>query len=308
MQVWAALAAVGTLAAATYAVQQTPVIGSEDPTRITVEVTRVNMLFTVMDKKGRFVTDLNKEDFEIIENKKLQVIQEFSAETDLPLRLGMLIDTSNSVRDRFKFEQQASTEFIHSVMNGKRDKAMVVSFSNEAELVSDLVDDPAKVVKSIHDLRPGGGTALYDAIFYACRDKLSVDQPKYKFRRAIVVLSDGDDNLSHYTRDQALEMAQKADVAIYAISTNVTRDETEGDKVLKYFAKETGGQSYFPFKVEDLEQSFENIANELRHQYIVLYRPEPLITDGQFHPITLRVKGQKGLIVRVRPGYYAPKM
>jgi VWFA-related protein len=210
MQVWAALAAVGTLAAATYAVQQTPVIGSEDPTRITVEVTRVNMLFTVMDKKGRFVTDLNKEDFEIIENKRPQVIQEFSAETDLPLRLGMLIDTSNSVRDRFKFEQQASTEFIHSVMNGKRDKAMVVSFSNEAELVSDLVDDPAKVVKSIHDLRPGGGTALYDAIFYACRDKLSVDQPKYKFRRAIVVLSDGDDNLSHYTRDQALEMAQKA--------------------------------------------------------------------------------------------------
>jgi Ca-activated chloride channel homolog len=308
MQVWATLAAIGALGAAVCAAQQTPVIGSEDPTRITVEVTRVNMLFTVMDKKGRFVTDLNKEDFEIIENKRPQVIQEFSAETDLPLRLGMLIDTSNSVRDRFKFEQQAATEFIHSVMNGKRDKAMVVSFSNEAELVSDLIDDPSKVVKSIEELRPGGGTALYDAIFFACRDKLSVDQPKYKFRRAIVILSDGDDNLSHYTRDQALEMAQKAEVAIYAISTNVTRDESEGDKVLKYLAKETGGQAYFPFKMEDLEQSFENIANELRHQYIVLYRPDPLVTDGQFHPITLRVRGQKGLIVRVRPGYFAPKM
>jgi Ca-activated chloride channel homolog len=308
MQVWATLAAISALGAAVCAAQQTPVIASEDPTRITVEVTRVNMLFTVMDKKGRFVTDLNKEDFEIVENKRPQVIQEFSAETDLPLRLGMLIDTSNSVRDRFKFEQQAATEFIHSVMNGSRDKAMVVSFSNEAELVSDLVEDPSKVVKAIDELRPGGGTALYDAIFYACRDKLSVDQPKYKFRRAIVILSDGDDNLSHYTRDQALEMAQKAEVAIYAISTNVTRDETEGDKVLKYLAKETGGQPYFPFKMEDLEQSFENIANELRHQYIVLYRPDPLITDGQFHPITLRVKGQKGLIVRVRPGYFAPKM
>jgi Ca-activated chloride channel homolog len=308
MQVWATLAAIGALGAAVCAAQQTPVIASEDPTRITVEVTRVNMLFTVMDKKGRFVTDLNKEDFEIVENKRPQVIQEFSAETDLPLRLGMLIDTSNSVRDRFKFEQQAATEFIHSVMNGSRDKAMVVSFSNEAELVSDLVEEPNKVVKAIDELRPGGGTALYDAIFFACRDKLSVDQPKYKFRRAIVILSDGDDNLSHYTRDQALEMAQKAEVAIYAISTNVTRDETEGDKVLKYLAKETGGQPYFPFKMEDLEQSFENIANELRHQYIVLYRPDPLITDGQFHPITLRVKGQKGLIVRVRPGYFAPKM
>jgi len=183
-----------------------------------------------------------------------------------------------------------------------------VSFSNEAELVSDLVEDPAKVVQAIHDLRPGGGTALYDAIYFACRDKLSVDQPKYKFRRAIIILSDGDDNLSHYTRDQALEMAQKAEVAIYAISTNTTRAESDGDKVLKYFAKETGGNSYFPFKVEDLEQSFENIANELRHQYIVLYRPNPLVTDGQFHPITLRVKGQKDLIVRVRPGYYAPHM
>jgi VWFA-related protein len=288
--------------------QQTPVMSDGDPTRITVEVTRVNMLFTVMDKKGRFVTNLNKQDFELVENKRAQNIQEFTAETDLPLRLGILIDTSNSIRDRFKFEQQAATEFVHSVMTASRDKAMLVSFDSSAEMVSDLVDQPNQIIKGINALRPGGGTALYDAIFYACRDKLALDQPKYKFRRAIVVLTDGDDNFSHYTRDQALEMAQKADVAIYAISTNVTRDQTDGDKVLKYLTTETGGQAYFPFKVEDLEQSFENIANELRHQYIVLYRPDPLVTDGQFHPITLRVKGHKELIVRVRPGYYAPKM
>jgi Ca-activated chloride channel family protein len=289
--------------------QQTPVKNNdEDPTRITVDVTGVNMLFTVMDKKGRFVTNLNKDDFELVENKRPQTIQQFAAETDLPLRLGILIDTSNSVRDRFKFEQQAATEFVHSVMTAKRDKAMLVSFNDEAEMVSDLIDDPNQIVKSVNALRPGGGTALYDAIFYACRDKLALDRPKYNFRRAIVVVTDGDDNFSHYTRDQALEMAQKAEVAVYAISTNVTRDETGGDKVLKYLAQETGGQAYFPFKVEDLEQSFENIANELRHQYVILYRPEPLVTDGQFHPITLRVRGQKGLIVRVRPGYYAPKM
>jgi VWFA-related protein len=302
------LSMLGALGAGVGFAQQTPVIKDEDPTRITIDVTRVNMLFTVMDKKGRFVTNLNKEDFELVEGKRLQTIQEFSAETDLPLRLGILIDTSNSVRDRFKFEQQAATEFIHSVMTASRDKAMLVSFDSSAEMVSDLVDQPNQIIKGINALRPGGGTAFYDAIFYACRDKLALDQPKYKFRRAIVVMTDGDDNFSHYTRDQALEMAQKADVAIYAISTNITRDETDGDKVLKYLAKETGGQAYFPFKVEDLEQSFENIANELRHQYIVLYRPEPLTTDGQFHPITLRVKGHKELLVRVRPGYYAPKM
>jgi Ca-activated chloride channel family protein len=311
MQFWAigaGLAIFGVLGAGVEFAQQTPVMKDGDPTRITVEVTRVNMLFTVMDKKGRFVTNLNKEDFELVENKRPQTIQDFSAETDLPLRLGILIDTSNSVRDRFKFEQQAATEFVHSVMTASRDKAMLVSFDSSAEMVSDLVDQPNQIIKGINALRPGGGTALYDAIFYACRDKLALDQPKYKFRRAIVVMTDGDDNYSHYTRDQALEMAQKAEVAIYAVSTNVTRDETEGDKVLKYLTKETGGQAYFPFKVEDLEQSFENIANELRHQYIILYRPDPLVTDGEFHPIALRVKGHKELIVRVRPGYYAPKM
>ena len=116
-------------------------------------------------------------------------------------------------------------------------------------------------------MRPGGGTSLYDAIYFACRDKLTAEQPRSKFRRAMVILSDGDDNQSRYTRDQALEMAQKADVVIYTISTNITRIETEGDKVLKYFSSETGGQAFFPFKVEDLAQSFENIANELRHQY-----------------------------------------
>jgi len=142
----------------------------------------------------------------------------------------------------------------------------------------------------------------------ACRDKLGVDQPRTKFRRAIVVVSDGDDNQSDYTRDQALEMAQKADVVIYAISTNMSHAETEGDRVLKYYTEQTGGRAFFPFKVEDLEQSFENIANELRHQYNILYRPEPLKTDGLWHPVTLRVKGRKDLVVRARAGYYAPKL
>jgi VWFA-related protein len=149
---------------------------------------------------------------------------------------------------------------------------------------------------------------MYDAIYFACRDKLSQDQPKHKFRRAIVILSDGDDNQSRYTRNQALEMAQKADVVIYAISTNITRIESDGDKVLKYFTAETGGRAFFPFKVEDLEQSFENIANELRHQYNISYRPEPLLTDGLFHVIDLRVKGRKDLQVHARKGYYARKM
>jgi Ca-activated chloride channel homolog len=281
---------------------------ADEPARITVDVTRVQMLFTVQDKHGRFVTDLGKDDFEVFENKRPQRIQEFTAESDLPLRLAILIDTSNSIRERFRFEQDAAVEFLKSVMRSRQDKAMLVSFDTKPELVTDLIDNPDRLEDGIRRLHPGGGTALYDAIYYACRDRLSMDQPRHKFRRAMVVVSDGDDNQSDYTRDQALEMAQKADVVVYAISTNISRTETDGDKVLRYLTTETGGQAFFPFKVEDLAQSFENIANQLTHQYNLLYRPEPLITDGLWHPVQLRVKGRKDLLVRCRTGYYAMKM
>jgi len=298
------------LAAAQTPVQQRPVppIQADEPTRIQVDVTRVNMLFTVTDKKGRFVTDLTKDDFEVIEGKKPQVIQEFAAESDLPLRLGILVDTSNSIRTRFKFEQEAAVEFINNVVRTTQDRAMVVSFDTKAELVADLMTDTERLSTAIRNLRPGGGTAFYDAIYFSCRDKLSQDQPKHKFRRAIIMVTDGEDNQSTYTRDQALEAAQKADVVLYTISTNDSKIESDGDKVLRYFAAETGGRAFFPFRVEDLEQSFENIANELRHQYDLSYKPEPLKTDGLFHTVEVRVKGRRDLVVHVRKGYYAPKM
>jgi Ca-activated chloride channel homolog len=287
---------------------QKPANVEPSDTRIILEVNRVNMLFTVTDKKGKFITDLTKDDFQVIEYKRPQTIQEFTAESDLPLRIAILIDTSNSIRDRFRFEQQAAVDFITSVIRPRQDKAMIVSFDSSAELVSDLSDDPEKLAAAVRSLRPGGGTALYDALYFACRDKLQQDQPRHKFRRAVIIVSDGDDNQSRVSRDQALEMAQKADAVIYCISTNISRIEADGDKVIKYLALETGGQAFFPFKAEDLAQSFENIANELRHQYNVFYRPDPLKTDGLYHTVELKVKGRKDLIVRARKGYYAPKM
>ncbi len=281
---------------------------ADDDSPIKLDVTRVQLLFTVSDKKGRFVTNLNKEDFEIFESKRLQPIAEFTAETDLPLRLAILIDTSNSIRERFRFQQEAASDFVNAVVRPQQDRAIVVSFDTAPELVADLTDDTEKLNAAIKGLRPGGGTALYDAIFFACRDKLMQDQPRHKFRRAMVMLSDGEDNQSRYTRDQALEMAHKADVVIYSISTNRLGIESDGDKVMKYFAEQTGGQVFFPFKAQDLAQSFENIANELRHQYNVLYRPDPLKTDGLYHPVEVKVRGRKDLVVRARHGYYAPLM
>jgi len=319
MKVWVPLCAIALAGLAVWGAEQVPgaqqaqppkpvVDQADEGTRITVDVTRVNLLFTVTDKKGRFVTDLSKVDFEVFENKKAQPITEFAAESDLPLRLAVLIDTSNSIRDRFKFEQQAASEFLKSVLKANLDRAMIVSFDTSPQLVSDLIDDTNKLERALLGLHPGGGTSLYDAMYFACHSKLQEDQPKHKFRRALVILTDGDDNQSHYTRDQALEMTQKADAVVYAISTNITRVDTDGDKVLKYFTAETGGRAFFPFKIEDLEQSFENIANELRHQYNISYRPEPLVTDGLFHPIDVRVKGRKDLVIHARKGYYAPKI
>jgi Ca-activated chloride channel family protein len=281
---------------------------SDDATRIILDVTRVNILFTVTDKKGRFVTDLGKNDFDIIENKKSQAIQQFTAESDLPLRLAVLVDTSNSIRDQFRFEQQAAIRFIQSVLRPREDRIMLVSFDSAAELVSDLTGDMKKLEEGVRNMRPGGGTSLYDAIYFASKEKLMMDQPRDKFRRAMIVISDGEDTESRLTRDQALEMAQKADVVIYAISTNIKRDDLDGDKVLRYLADETGGQAFFPFKIEDLDQSFENIANELRHQYNIFYRPDPLKTDGLYHPVTVKTRARKDLVVRARKGYYAPKL
>jgi VWFA-related protein len=291
---------------AVFALAVTLVAQNSDQTRISVDVTRVNLQFTVSDKKGRFVNNLNKGDFEILEAKKSQEIVEFTSESDLPLRLAILIDTSNSIRERFKFQQEAAIDFINTAIRPRQDKATVVSFDMSAELVADLTDDTDKLATAIRGLRPGGGTAMYDAIYFACRDKLMQDQPMHKYRRAMVILSDGDDNQSRWTRVQTLEMAHKADVVIYAISTNQLGIESDGDKVLKYFAQETGGLAFFPFKAQDMAQDFENIANELRHQYNVLFRPEPFKADGLYHAVKVMVKNRKDLVVRARHGYYAP--
>lgn len=275
-------------------------------TPIVFDVTRVNVLFSVTDRRGRFVTDLERDDFQVFENKKPQQVLEFTAETDLPLRIAILVDTSNSIRERFRFEQEAAIGFLNEALRPGQDRAIVVGFDSIPEIQTELTGDLEELSKALREMRPGGGTALYDAIFYASRDRLGKDQPLYKFRRAMVILSDGEDTQSMKTRDQALELAQKTDVVIYTISTNISRRATTGDKVLRYFAEETGGLSFFPFKVEDLEQSFKNIANELRHQYNLYYRPEPLKTDGSYQEIDLRLPKRKNLQVRARKGYYAP--
>jgi len=291
--------------------QQTPPAApppqDDATTHISVEVTRVSMAFSVTDKKGRFVTGFSKEDFEVLENGRPQTIAEFTAEPTLPLRVAVLIDTSNSIRERFKFEQEAASQFLDEILRTTQDKAMVVSFDSSVQTACDLTANTDKLGSAVRELRPGGGTAFYDALKYAS-DRLGQEQPSYQYRRLIVIVSDGEDNQSHASRDQALEAAQVADTFIDAISTNnLSSGDTDGDKVLKYFSSQTGGKTYFPFKLEDLTQSFQTIAEEVRHQYNITYRPEPLLNDGLFHKVQIRVKGHKELNVYARQGYYARK-
>ena len=310
---FAALTAATALLAAVWAQAQEsgeeryePVYTGAESDVIKVDVARVPLLFTVTDRKNRFITDLGREDFEVYDDGWQQEIREFDRESDLPLRIGVILDTSNSIRARFKFEQEAAIEFLQGVLAEEHDRAFLVSFDTRAELIVDYTSDIEELADGVRRLRAGGGTALYDAIYYACRDKLPEDQPKEQFRRALVVIGDGEDNRSTVTREDALEMAHKAESVVYTISTNRSGAAQGGDKTLRRFARETGGVAFHPFQARDLQQSFANIANELRHQYFILYSPSQFVNDGAFHTVEVRTR-HRNATVRVRSGYYAPE-
>jgi VWFA-related protein len=269
-------------------------------------VNEVNVVFTVTDKHGHYVKDLKKADFKIIDDAKpAEEIRSFRAETDLPLQVGLLIDASNSVRDRFKFEQEAAVEFLNQTIRRKYDQAFVVGFDVTPEVTQDFTDDTEALSIGVRALRPGGGTALYDALYFACRDKLLKSQRSGPVRKAIILLSDGDDNQSHVTREESIEMAQRADVIVYTISTNLTGSGGHGDKVLQRIADATGGRSYVPFQLTEVANAFAAIQEELRSQYAISYKPAEFRTDGRYRTIQILAQ-EKGLHVRSRHGYYAP--
>jgi VWFA-related protein len=275
-------------------------------TTIVKQVDEVNVVFTVTDKRGKFVNDLKKDDFRVIDDSKpAQSIRSFRSETNLPLRVGLLVDASNSIRDRFKFEQEAAIEFLNQIIH-QQDQAFVLGFDTTPEVTQNFTNNTESLSRGVRMLRPGGGTAMYDAIYYACRDEIMAkDKGNIETRRAIILLSDGDDNQSRVSREEAVEMAQKAEVIIYTISTNSSGMRLKGDKVLEHFADETGGRSFFPFKVQDVSDAFLQIQDELRSQYAISYKPADLQPNGKYHGIQILADNKK-YKVRARKGYYAP--
>jgi Ca-activated chloride channel family protein len=281
---------------------------SEDDSLTTIRstVNEVNVVFTVTDKHGHYVRDLRKENFKVVDDSKPAAeIRSFHAEANLPLEVGLLVDASNSVRDRFKFEQQAATEFLNQTIRPKYDQAFVVGFDVTPEVTQDFTDNTEKLSMGVRSLRPGGGTALYDALYFACRDKLMKAKHNGPVRRAIILLSDGDDNQSHVTREEAIEMAQRADVIVYTISTNLSGSGHHGDKVLERIADATGGRAYVPFQITEVANAFAAIQDELRSQYAISYKPADFISNGRYRSVEILAL-QKGLRVRSRHGYYAP--
>jgi VWFA-related protein len=276
-------------------------------TTIRSVVNEVNVVFTVTDKHGHYVKDLKKDDFRVLDdNKPAKEIHSFHKETDLPLEVGLLIDASNSIRDRFKFEQESAIEFLNQIIRINYDKAFVVGFDATPEVTQDFTDNTELLSKGVRALRAGGGTALYDSLYFACRDKLMKTPRKGPVRRAIILLTDGDDNQSRVTREEAIEMAQRAEVVVYTISTNISGVKTQYDKILERIADATGGRAFFPFQLNDVSNAFSEIQDELRSQYLLAYVPEDFRPDGRFRAIQIvAAQNPKNLHVRARKGYYA---
>ncbi len=277
-----------------------------DGTTIRKNVNEVNIVFTVSDKHGRHIKDLKRDDFHVVDDNRPATISSFHSETNLPLQVGLLVDASNSVRDRFKFEQESAIEFLSQTIRPRYDKAFIVGFDATPEVTQDFTDNTETLSRGVRMLKAGGGTALYDALYFACRDKLLKQPTGTPVRKAVVLLSDGEDNLSHVTREEAIDMAQRAEVVVYTISTNVTGSRARGDKVLQRIADATGGYAFFPFQITDVANAFSEIQDELRSQYALSYTPAEFRADGRYHTIEILASNHKNLHVRSRRGYYAP--
>lgn len=281
----------------------------DDQSVLTIKrrVNEVNVLFIATDKHGKFVRNLNERDFNILDDHKPpESILAFRRETDLPIQMGLLVDVSGSVNSRFEFEQEAATGFLQHVIRPGFDKAFVLGFNGHSEYAQDYTDRVSLLSVGVKRLQNGGGTALYDAVYRACKEKLLGEKSDHPVRKALVVISDGEDNQSETSKAQAIEMAQRAEVIIYTISTDDSGLILRGDKVLQQLADATGGRAFYPYKMKDISHSFSAIEDELRSQYVVSYKPSDFDADGRYRSIEITAL-KKDLQVRARRGYFAPK-
>jgi Ca-activated chloride channel homolog len=264
-------------------------------------------LYFAVSNHGHMVSDLQVSDIELRDdNKPPERIIQFIPQSKLPLRLGLLIDSSGSVHDRFSFEKRAARKFIEEVLNGTTDLGFVAGFSGGLTVTQDLVADPAKLDKGIEALSIGGGTALFDAVSYSCR-KLADYPEKGRVARVLVVLSDGEDNSSHRSLKQSIDQAENAGVTVYAVSTSENRgDKSDGDRVLQLLAERSGGEAMFPGDTMVLARSLHKLRDLIRSRYLLAYKPAEFAPNGKYRTIHIAAERDgTHLRVHVRKGYYA---
>jgi len=295
---------------------QTP---GQGPT-IKAEVSLVNLFATVRDKNKRIVSDLKEDNFKIYEDNHEEKISFFSKEMNLPITLGLLLDTSGSEQFMLGAIQDAGARFMHRVLK-KGDEAMVISFDTDVDLLADFTDDRSILDRAINKARintPGGGyiagnpgpvggqnmvgTALYDAIYLACGDKLNGEAG----RKAIIVVSDAEDEGSRIKLDEAIESAQRTDTVIHVLFVADRRFGGGRPDVAHRLAEETGGRMIVVNSDKKMEEAFDQIAEELRSQYTLGYYPTNTARDGKFRKIRVEADNHEYKVL-ARKGYYAPK-
>jgi VWFA-related protein len=266
----------------------------------------VNLVFTVTDSAGHFKKDLKRENFGLLDNGRppTEVIA-FTQQTNLPLRIGIMLDTSSSIRTRFKFEQDSALDFFLELLK-PGDRAFVEGFDIDVALTQDYTGNVDLLNQGIRKLRPGGGTALYDSLYHTCQQQMLTLRDPFDVRKVIILVSDGDDNYSRALQSDAIKMCQRAETSIYAISTDTSPSRGPGAEALETIAKATGGQVFFPVRLDDMAIYFKNIEEELRSQYSLEYRPADFKLDGGFRTIYLQSTDRR-FHVRTRTGYFAPK-
>jgi Ca-activated chloride channel family protein len=280
-----------------------------------VNIRRVRLPITVTDKKGQFVSGLTQGDFMILEDKIPQTIESFTNEenNNLPLYVGVLMDTSPSTAAKLKFEQEAAMNFIQTVVRPRRDRVLFATFDHEVTLRQDFTDRLELLDKAVYAVKKTGEqTALWDAIWQFCDQKMR----SVPGRRVLVVITDGVDTYSRADINDAIDIAQRTETTIFAISTKAGLLSTvvgveagtvknKADKDLDRVGEETGGTAFFTSDMLALERSLNKIAKELRAQYLITYKPTNDKYDGSYRRVEVKLTNQGGMKLRTKKGYKA---
>lgn len=309
------VAAAGFLATFSLSQTQTPPFDANEtvldasvksaPT-LQIRVNEVDLSFTARDRHNRWVTDLSEGDISVFDNgKPPRSILKFQSRADLPLRVGLLIDTSDSVARQLEFEKKSAILFIKQVLNPATDSAFVIGFSNEATLRQGLTSDVTALGTAIRNLPSGGSTALYDAIHYAC-GKLEASANGQVVRRVLILLTDGEDNSSHFYAREAINAALQANVVLIALNTNGEPNSSDQRyRDFKEMADMSGGIMLKADSQKQVARAFKEIQEQLRSHYFLAYKPAEINQDGSFRKIRLKVR-RRGLHIFYRHGYFAP--